>query len=351
MYMKKLCFAWFAVVLAACTTTQPEKKAAEGTYDGELNILMLSDAGRNGSYDQRLIGEWMGVYADLLGPEFVISCGDLFHYEGIQSTSDPLLWSNFESIYTHGELQCPWYGVLGNHEYRGNTQAMIDYSQVSRRWNMPARYYTFAVPLDDDEADSDRVRFVFIDTAPLIDKYRRESDQYPDAQRVDPDEEVRWIDSVLNASSEKWKIVVGHHPMYTYDGKDDIEQENMRARLEEVFRRNAVDAYFCGHIHTFQHIRTGRDSIDYIVNTSASKQRAPQRGPLTQYASENSGFGLLSFDKGVMHYTLVNTAANWNTKSSAGSSPAPVRWKTRTGRSKPTPDGSMRRSHSTDRTR
>ena len=115
MYMKKLCFAWFAVVLAACTTTQPEKKAAEGTYDGELNILMLSDAGRNGSYDQRLIGEWMGVYADLLGPEFVISCGDLFHYEGIQSTSDPLLWSNFESIYTHGELQCPWYGVLGNH--------------------------------------------------------------------------------------------------------------------------------------------------------------------------------------------------------------------------------------------
>lgn len=96
-----------AVVLTACATTQSEKKTAEGTYDGELNILMLSDAGRNGSYDQRLIGEWMGVYADELGPEFVISCGDLFHYEGIQSTRDPLLWSNFESIYSHGELQCP----------------------------------------------------------------------------------------------------------------------------------------------------------------------------------------------------------------------------------------------------
>ena len=123
-----------AVVLAACATTQSEKKAAEGTYDGELNILMLSDAGRNGSYDQRLIGEWMGVYADELGPEFVISCGDLFHYEGIQSTRDPLLWSNFESIYSHGELQCPWYGVLGNHEYRGNTHAMMDYTGLSRRF-------------------------------------------------------------------------------------------------------------------------------------------------------------------------------------------------------------------------
>lgn len=296
-----------AVVLAACATTQSEKKAAEGTYDGELNILMLSDAGRNGSYDQRLIGEWMGVYADELGPEFVISCGDLFHYEGIQSTRDPLLWSNFESIYSHGELQCPWYGVLGNHEYRGNTQAMMDYTEVSRRWNMPDRYYTFSVPLDDEVTDSERVRFVFIDTTPLIGKYRAEQAKYPDVQLVDPDTEVRWIDSVLCASNEKWKIVVGHHPMYTYDGKDDCEQEDMRARLEEIFRRNSVDAYFCGHIHTFQHIRTGQDSIDYVVNTSASKQRAPQRGPLTQYAGENSGFGLLSFDEGTMHYTLVNS--------------------------------------------
>ena len=114
--MKRFCTILLAGVLAACTTADPEKRVAEGTYDGELNILMLADAGRNGSYDQRLIGEWMGVYADALGPEFVISCGDLFHYQGIQSTQDPLLWSNFESIYTHGELQCPWYGVLGNHD-------------------------------------------------------------------------------------------------------------------------------------------------------------------------------------------------------------------------------------------
>ena len=306
--MKRICFALLlAALCAAGCTAQPEKRAAAETYDGELNILMLSDAGRNGSYDQRLIGEWMGVYADALGPEFVISCGDLFHYEGIQSTRDPLLWSNFESIYTHGELQCPWYGVLGNHEYRGNTQAMMDYAGVSRRWNMPGRYYTFAVPLDDDEPGSERIRFVFIDTTPLIGKYRAERAKYPDVQLVDPDAEVRWIDSVLTASDERWKIVVGHHPLYTYDDKDDIEQEQMRGRLEEIFRRHAVDAYFCGHIHTFQHIRTGADDIDYVVNSSASLQREPQYGPLTKYASENSGFGLLSFDEGVMHYTFVNS--------------------------------------------
>lgn len=32
-----------------------------------------------------------------------------------------------------------WYPILGNHEYRGNTQAVIDYSKVSRRWVMNER--------------------------------------------------------------------------------------------------------------------------------------------------------------------------------------------------------------------
>jgi hypothetical protein len=43
----------------------------------------------------------------------------------------------------------PWYPILGNHEYRGNTQAVLDYSQVSARWEMPARYYTKVLENDD----------------------------------------------------------------------------------------------------------------------------------------------------------------------------------------------------------
>lgn len=35
-----------------------------------------------------------------------------------------------------------WFPVCGNHEYRGNTQAFMDYGKVSRRWMMPAKYYT-----------------------------------------------------------------------------------------------------------------------------------------------------------------------------------------------------------------
>lgn len=63
-----------------------------------------------------------------------------------------------------------WFPVLGNHEYRGNTQAVLDYTNISRRWTMPARYYTKA--FEDKGAT---IRIVWIDTAPMMDKYRKDS--------------------------------------------------------------------------------------------------------------------------------------------------------------------------------
>lgn len=281
----------FASFLAACTATEPEKKAAEGTYDGELNILMLADAGRNGSYDQRLVSEWMGVYADELGPEFVISCGDLFHYEGIQSTRDPLLWSNFENIYTHGELQCPWYGVLGNHEYRGNTQAVLDYGGVSRRWVMPGRYYTKAFEVDDDTS----LRVVWVDTTPLIDKYHEEAEEsYRDIAAQDMEAQLRWIDSTLTASDETWKIVIGHHPIYADTDKDEEERLDLQERLDTILRRHGVDMYICGHIHNFQHIRRAGSDVDYVVNTSGSLSRDVRPIEGTLFCSSATGFSVVS---------------------------------------------------------
>ena len=38
---------------------------AEKIEEGEYNVFMLSDAGRNGSYDQRKIGTLMGEYAEI----------------------------------------------------------------------------------------------------------------------------------------------------------------------------------------------------------------------------------------------------------------------------------------------
>ena len=103
-------------------------------FDKKFNFYIANDLGRNGYYDQKPIAELMGTMGEEIGPEFVLAAGDVHHFEGVRSVNDPLWMTNFELIYSHPELMIDWYPVLGNHEYRGNTQAVLDYSGVSRRW-------------------------------------------------------------------------------------------------------------------------------------------------------------------------------------------------------------------------
>ena len=104
---------------------------------------MANDLGRNGYYDQKPIAELMGEMADESVPNVCLLPVMIHHFEGVRSVNDPL-WvvCTYLLIYSHPELMIDWFPVLGNHEYRGNTQAVLDYTNVSRRWSMPDRYYT-----------------------------------------------------------------------------------------------------------------------------------------------------------------------------------------------------------------
>ena len=137
---------------------------------GDVTLYMANDLGRNGYYDQKPIAELMGEMAKTTGMECVLAVVDIHHFNGVASVNDPLWMTNFEQVYSHPELMLDWFPVLGNHEYRGNTQAVLDYSKVSRRWMMPARYYTKVF-----EDNGTTIRIVFLDTTPLIDRYRENS--------------------------------------------------------------------------------------------------------------------------------------------------------------------------------
>ena len=164
-------------------------------------------------------GRHNGEVAEEIGPDAVLALGDTHHYGGVQSTEDPLWMTNYELIYDHPELMVNWYPVCGNHEYRGNTQAVVDYSNVSRRWKMPARYYSKVF-----EEDGTTVRVVFLDTTPLIDKYHKKSDTYPDARKQDAAKQLQWLDSTLSKANEDWIVVVGHHPVYAFTDKSESEK-------------------------------------------------------------------------------------------------------------------------------
>ena len=298
-----------AAALVSCgqVTVSTDRTEEWKALEGPLNFYLANDLGRNGYYDQKPIAETMGKMAETIDIEFVVAAGDIHHFEGVQSISDPLWMTNYELIYSHPDLMIQWYPICGNHEYRSNTDAVVEYSNVSARWEMPAKYYTFV-----KEEDGVTVRIVMVDTTPMIDKYREETDKYADASRSDWKEQTAWLDQVLSEADEDWVLVVGHHPIYAYTDKSESERTDLQQRLDPVIRKYGnVDMYLCGHIHTFQHIRKDGCDIDYVVNTSGSLSREdvqPTDG--TVFCSNKSGWSLITADEHELKLHMLDKEGN-----------------------------------------
>ena len=292
----------WAILLMATLIAFAQTPEQWATLKKDIHFFLANDLGRNGYYDQKPIAELMGVMAEEIGPECVLAAGDVHHFDGVQSVHDPLWMTNYELVYSHPELMIDWLPVLGNHEYRGSTQAVMDYSAVSRRWEMPARYYTRVY-----EEEGTSVRIVMVDTTPLMSKYREENQKYPEACLQDNEKQLAWVDSVLNVAKEDWVMVVGHHPVYAETSKDESERLDMQNTLGKVLRKHPnVAMYLCGHIHNFQHIRVPSSPIDYVVNSSASLSRKVKPIEGTRFCSPESGFSVIAADKNELCLHMVD---------------------------------------------
>jgi hypothetical protein len=297
-----LALAWQPALGGGGGSVVPEDAEALAELDGHFTFLISSDLGRNGYYDQVQVAEMMGEVAAIADPEFIAALGDVHHFQGVRSIQDPLWQTNFEWIYKHPELMIAWHPVLGNHEYEGSTQAVLDYATVSRRWEMSDRYYAKTVSVTDGV----EALLLFIDTAPLIDKYRDSPVEHPEAGSQDMARQLAWIDATLGASDARWKVVMGHHPVYAGTTKEESERRDLQERLQPLLDAHAVDAAVSGHIHNFQHIRVPGSGVDFFVNSSASQARkvVPFEGAL--FASPEPGFTLCTVKERELIITFVN---------------------------------------------
>ncbi|GHT29203.1 acid phosphatase [Bacteroidia bacterium] len=301
--MKRIIFSLLVIFGAVLSYAQENISITlPEVSESAVNFIVANDLGRNGYYEQKPIARIMGYAAENMSIEMVAAAGDIHHFGGIASVNDPLWMTNYELIYDHPELMIDWYAVCGNHEYRGNTQAVLDYSHVSRRWNAPEKYYTKVIQSEDGGT----CRLVFIDTTPMMDKYRNDSLTYPDACKQDVAVQLHWIDSVLVHSTEKWKIVIGHHPVYAETKKEKEERADMQAHLAPILEKNKVDVYFCGHIHNFQHIRPNSSKVNYVVNSAGSLSRPVKAIEGTLFCSPDPGFTICSADNQTFKFFFIN---------------------------------------------
>lgn len=276
------------------------------TDENAMNFLVVGDWGRNGQFKQKEVAERMGEAAHQLEAQFVISTGDNFYLNGIASTEDPAWQSSFEGIYTNHALMCNWYPVLGNHDYRGNSQAQIDYSKKSRRWVFPNRYYSFERVINYKK-NEEKVLFVFIDTNPFDTKL--DAERHPDLAQQDTVAQKKWLEETLANSKAKWKIVVGHHPLYT-SGKRLGKTQDIINAFDQVFQKHKVDVYFAGHEHDLQHQTPENKVTHHFVSGAGSEVRETGKTSMTKFSASSHGFMAVSLYDNKMLVQIVDERGN-----------------------------------------
>jgi tartrate-resistant acid phosphatase type 5 len=292
---------FFLVVSWVCGQTLQNEKPSN--FPGALSFYVIGDWGRDGKHGQMEVSQAMDKTTGRITPKFIISTGDNFYPDGVKTVTDKQWQTSFEKIYTSNALQCPWYVVLGNHDYHLDPQPELDYSKSSKRWKLPARYYVKSVPVGADS--SVKADFIFIDTTPLQDEYYQETSM-KGILTQDTTKQLRWIDSVLQRSTARWKFVVGHHHVYTA-GKRISKVADLRKHLERILIRNRVDVYFCGHEHSLQHIKPEMGTTNYFVSGAGSEVTPTQKIPIAKFAASQSGFLAVSISNDVANFQFIDS--------------------------------------------
>ncbi len=249
---------------------------------GSLSFLVISDWGGKGGTGQVAVATGMGRIAEAQRSSFVLTCGDNYHGSGIDSATSPRWKTEYEDIYTSPSLQIPWYPSLGNHDNRGKVEEEIAYSKLSPRWKLPARYYTHREKMDDRT----EALFVHLDTAPFVTAYHKQGSAYK-VRDQDPKAQLRWLDSALSESTARWKIVLGHHPIYSAAPAHGDTKE-LIADVLPILRKHGVRIYFCGHDHVLQHLAHG--DLNFFVCGGGSSHRIVKDRDDVRFSAASAGF-------------------------------------------------------------
>jgi tartrate-resistant acid phosphatase type 5 len=276
-------------------------------YPKTLNFIVMGDWGRVGEDHQIPVAKQMGKTAEEINRDFIISTGDNFYPRGVMSEFDPLWKASFEDIYKAFSLQWDWYSVLGNHDYGGNPDAQVAYSKISRRWRMPARYFSKTFAIDGDTTN--QVLIAFIDTNPLIPEFYTNKDYGPNVVGQDSTAQKKWLEKTLANKSPniKWKLVVGHHPLFTATEKrrESYDTRATRNSLKGILDRYEVDAYLCGHDHDLQHLLPA-GKTHYFVSGSASEKTPIGQLPISKLALSDYGFMTFSIGIKSLNVQVIN---------------------------------------------
>jgi len=173
-----------------------------------VRFIMMGDVG-TGSDDQYKVAEAIKNKCDADGCDFVVLLGDNIYNAGVSSVDDAQWREKFEQPY--GNIELPFYAVLGNHDYGGiigvppvgvesgglgnewnKGPIEVQYTAKSDKWNMPATHYTM---------NWGNVGFIMLDTNSIL---------WGDT--TNGDQKSWYSTALMEVEGADWVIQAGHHP-------------------------------------------------------------------------------------------------------------------------------------------
>ncbi|MEV0265630.1 metallophosphoesterase [Streptomyces sp. NPDC050617] len=317
--------------------------------DGSLSVLITGDAG-TGKAAQYAVAAAAREVCRAEGVSLAVGLGDNIYENGPESGHDPEFADKFER--PNAGIDVPWLMVLGNHDCSGiipgsggdpsRGDREVTYAASSRRWYMPARYYS--VPIPAGGSGPPLVEFFALDTNPVASTVMQ-TDPYFTWDGPYMREQRAWLDAALTRSRAAWKVVLGHHPYLNngvhgdagaYDGFV-IGHYTSGVHLKELYEQvvcGRADLILSGHDHTLQVLEpTARSrGTRQLVCGAASKTgdgRAHGRTPAKWQDFAGHGFMIAKITAErltVNSYTVDTAAARARLAHSFSSAPllAPV---------------------------
>lgn len=279
--------------------------------DATLRLIVSGDAGTGSPK----IHNGIVLVAKTKKVDAILLLGDNIYPCGVRSIDDPL-WSVVRNNYSDAGV--PIYPVLGNHDYGDPTpqnrgtdikcepspQAQIDETGHLKNWIFPARQYALRSPLAD---------IVMLDSQPIASDWPA---SFLGSFRAK--DEAQWADSALSESKGAWRIVVGHHTIYSsgiHGIGNHSNQRNMRRTLLPIFKARKVDLYICGHDHNAELIGknrrpafliAGNGSVSATMTLRTAKDEPATDFPESFPPNPLVGFSLVEISKSELHITFYD---------------------------------------------
>jgi hypothetical protein len=244
-----------------------------------IRMVGMGDFG-SGSQAQRDVAAAIVRMGKAAPFDFGVTFGDNFYPSGMTSTADPRWRDWWEALY--GPLGVVFYPTLGNHEWYSDDGAVAEIAYRSPTWRFPSPYYTFT---------AGPVQFFATDTSDMSEA------------------QLMWLDKAIGASTSRWKVVYGHHPIFAPErnAKSGAYMAYMRSHLWPVIK-GRVDAYLCGHQHAMAHM----DPMDGVRFFMSGGGGAPlgtvaKKDPTALFAESKFGFLTLEANPATLTIAIFDT--------------------------------------------